>query len=371
MALYYSINFICLQSINNLLLLMVSSYYHSIPCKWIILLILFQFGLSSHTKGQMLTKEVNSFRVGDWVDKVRVEYHEQFDGNRYVWTIDKLEDNARQSDSYKLLKDTICCVRKGVRTYFSQDEHKIGILGYESNLFSVKYKNPEVYVRFPMSKGSVIDGNFAGEGTYCDKVWLRHIGTYHTEVLKNGCIVTELGDTIANVLLLATQRSNMVYYDSFQVNSGKSTRFKEIIYRWYAEGYRYPVMYSRKVYNDLFDEEKSEAPTYYYPLQYKEDISSLQGAEYIDKDRTGSGKSFSYRASMIGNVINVEYVLSFRTTVKGLLVDSKGCLYKTFSQSHDAGSYSFSMNCSGLPMGQYVLYLEANGEKYTQNFLID
>lgn len=351
---------------------METVYDHSISCKWIILLILFQFGLSSQTKGQMLTKEVNSFRIGDWVDKVQVEYHEQSDGNRYVWTIDKLEDNARQSDSYKLLKDTICCVRKGVRTYFSQDEHKIDILGYESNLFSVKYKQPEVYVRFPMSKGSVIDGNFAGEGTYCDKVWLRHIGTYHTEVLKNGCIVTELGDTIDNVLLLATQRDNLVFYDSLQVDSGKVTRFKEMIFRWYAEGYRYPVMYSRKVYHDLLDEEKSEAPTYYYPLQHKEVCSSLQDAESRDKDKGTLKENFSYHASMKGNVISVEYVSSCRTTVKGLLVDSKGCLCKMVSQTHESGnSYSFSINCSGLPMGQYILYIEANGEKYAENFLLD
>lgn len=70
-----------------------------------------------------------------------------------------------------------------------------------------------------------------------------------------------------------------------------------------------------------------------------------------------------------GKTIEVECYLTSRMTVKALLVDSKGCLCKSVSKNCDDGS-RFYVDCNSLPMGQYILYLEVNGKKYSKNFLI-
>lgn len=41
--------------------------------------------------GQSLSLLANSYRDGDWLDKVQVSFNEQVVGEKYVWTIAKGE----------------------------------------------------------------------------------------------------------------------------------------------------------------------------------------------------------------------------------------------------------------------------------------
>lgn len=78
--------------------------------------------------GQSLSLLANSYRDGDWLDKVQVSFNEQVVGEKYVWTIAKVKDKSLPPDSYRILNDTVCCTRRGVRTYFYQNAQNISII---------------------------------------------------------------------------------------------------------------------------------------------------------------------------------------------------------------------------------------------------
>jgi len=343
--------------------------YRPISCKWIFLFIAMFFSVYlEQVNGQSLSSQANSYRDGDWLDKVQVSYKEQVVGEKYVWSVTKVKDKAFRPDTYCIFNDTVCYTRQGVRTYFSQNALDVSILGYESNLFLVKYEEPEIYLHFPMAVGSVVNGNFSGSGMYCDKIQLRHTGSYHTEALKKGCLVTEDGDTINNVLLVYTKRSNHISLDSLQYS--QNSVFYEQVFRWYADGYRYPIMFRRSVsVNSKYDDNTTTSVTYLYPHQCKENLDVFGGKTIKKENANSLQEEFSYQAMLSGRTIEIECHLTSSMTVKALLVDSKGCLCKSVSKNCIDGS-CFYVDCNSLPMGQYVLYLEVNGKKYSKNFLI-
>lgn len=342
--------------------------YKPISCKWIFLFVsILLGGCLEQVNGQSLSSLSNSYRDGDWLDKVQVSFNEQVVGEKYVWTIAKVKDKSLPPDSYRILNDTVCCTRRGVRTYFYQNAQNISIIGYESNQFLIKYDKPEIYLHFPTVVGSFVDGDFSGCGMYCDKMRLWHTGSYHTEALKKGCLVTEEGDTIDNVLLLYTKKANHIKLDSLQCT--QSSVFYEQVFRWYADGYRYPIMYRRIVSVSPKEDAATTSVTYLYSHQCKENLSVFEEKGIIKENRSSSQGEFSYQAMLSGKTIEVECYLTSRMTVKALLVDSKGCLCKSVSKNCDDGS-RFYVDCNSLPMGQYILYLEVNGKKYSKNFLI-
>lgn len=93
--------------------------YKPISCKWIYLFIsILLGGCLEQVNGQSLSLLANSYRDGDWLDKVQVSFNEQVVGEKYVWTIAKVKDKSLPPDSYRILNDTVCCTRRGGKNIF-------------------------------------------------------------------------------------------------------------------------------------------------------------------------------------------------------------------------------------------------------------
>ena len=335
--------------------------------------LLMQFSFSgTNTQAQILTRELNAYIAGDWLDKNLASFQERANGDNYIWTVKSISKKDTQCEKYEAQNDTVCFKQQGKITYFLQDNQSIKILGYESCLYKIQYSNPEVYLSFPMMEGDSIEGDFSGEGTYCDKMQIAHSGHYRTTLEKTGNILLEPGDTIRHVHLVHTKRKNFVSLsDSLRLPSV----FYDDILRWYADGYRYPVMFCRVVSTKPTDD-ILEGKAYLYPLQNPENINGIDSyANTLNSADSKSGRArqpmYNYDAKLVGKIISVKYSLAQQATLKALLTDSKGCLYQTVVQSNKPGEdYSFHMNCSALPHGQYVLYINVNNQTQSQNFFI-
>ena len=60
--------------------------------------------------------------------------------------------------------------------------------------------------------------------------------------------------------------------------------------------------------------------------------------------------------------VTISYDLDASATVRCVLADSKGVVYRTAEQTNAAGTgYSLALSYSGLPHGQYVVYISAGG----------
>ena len=345
---------------------------HAIHCcnKGIPLLVFLLLVFCGKSQAQVLSYDSNSFLLGDWLDKTQVLLHEERDGSKYTWTIVSLDDSKNFVDRYVEDGDSLINICHGVRTYFSQSAQAIHVLGYEANQYKIHYSKPEIYLYFPFTHESVVEGDFEGSGIYCDRLPFMQKGHYVTSVEKQGRIVNELGDTIRHVMLLHTHKYNrLLSLDGEKCLSA----FGEDEYRWYAPGCRYPVMY-RKILSSTDASEDLDGMAEYLPMQVWTNVKT--GERLLETEDVGpvgsqSPVNFSYEASMVGSSIVVKYGLSQESHFKAILTDSKGCLYQSLVQSNPSGEgYTFKMNCAGFPYGQYVLYIYVDGQTFTKNFLI-
>ena len=171
--------------------------------------------------------------------------------------------------------------------------------GFENHTTLMSYDLPEAYLHFPMQYGDSIEGYFHGVGRYCDRLGMRHYGRYKTKAGGMGDLVVAEGDTLKNVICLHTERlmsaemmpiellDSLVAYTQDSIDQhmfADTTLIRMDICRWYAEGYRYPVLETRMRRDGGGEQVLSEA-TYYFPPSAQTTISNDPDNEEV---RAGS-----------------------------------------------------------------------------------
>lgn len=223
------------------------------------------------TSGQQIVQMNNCYRGSDVLEKRQVTFN-SFGMNdaKGVWSLEEAEvSEDTYDDEYTTETDTLMAVERANRTYYSQDRDAVNIIGTENYMEQISYDMPETWLRFPMQRGDSVCGYFNGTGKYCDRLFIRRFGTYLTKADAAGKLVLPEGDTLRNVIRLHTERyvgmvaapiDTMKYkIPAFTVDSivrrlaTDSVRMREDVYRWYAEGYRYPILEAKTV---IYGEEK-------------------------------------------------------------------------------------------------------------------
>ena len=67
-----------------------------------------------------------------------------------------------------------------------------------------------------------------------------------------------------------------------------------------------------------------------------------------------------------GNRVTVNYNSSHDTKVVALVANAQGYVYKRAEQQCEAGSGQFTIDCAGLRRGQYIIYINTDGDRYTE-----
>lgn len=302
-----------------------------------------------------------------------------------VWHVDK-------SDS---MQKMTAVVERGTRHTYRQQGDSLLISGYRSRLSEVIYDEQEVHLLLPMAAGDSIQGFFHGRGTYGDKVALRQYGKYRTKAVGVGTLLLPDSVSMDNVLKLHTERQvscrqypitlrdSLLPYTADSVSAGLLTDTAVYIVhtdRWYAPGYRYPIVERRSVLNGDGSTEISQ--TLYYPAgnqvadnpddeanaairalmadRYRQKETSLNS----DTDPDGSAAFLqNVRISVNGSTVSVSYDFLEDAAVTALVCNVSGIIFRQQSQTGRAGeSCQMTIRCGGLRKGQYVLYLNVNGQ---------
>lgn len=301
-----------------------------------------------------------------------------------VWHVDK-EDSLLQT----------LVIERGTRYTYCMKGDSLLISGYRSRLSEICYDEQEAYLLFPMTVGDSIQGIFHGRGTYGDKMAMRHYGDYKTKADAIGTILLPDNDSIQNVLKVHTDRTIASKYypitlldslapytaDSVIMLSKKDTVIiRASIDRWYAPGYRYPVLERRKIMIDNKDTEVSQ--TLYYPKEQQE-MDNLDDKENAmiralliqDGSDNNSKQPPANKAQQIQNIktivngttITISYDLLTDATVTALVCSTSGVVYRLQSQTGQTGDHcQMKILCNGLRRGQYVLYMNVNGQVTSQ-----
>lgn len=294
----------------------------------------------------------------------------------------------------------------GMNKYWLKGDSLL-LVGTESRLMHIDYAQPEVWLRFPMSLGDSIQGLFEGKGQYCERLFLRKIGRYTTKANALGSLIMENSDTLYSVLRIQTERititlaqplDNMLAtygtLDSIPLLGTDSIMglmttdaraVRTMIQRYYALGCRYPVLETFET--GIVGGGNSAVQTLAYyssPFSQESLASANRGVSSKSNNRQDNAssadnpdKSFSYSLDIdtSGKIVNVNCSISGNAEgsvpIKLLLCNPQGILYRQASGClHSGERGQLSMNYAGLRHGLYVLYIEAAGKQYSEEFSV-
>lgn len=360
-------------------------------------IISFAFCLTS--SGQQISQSTNHNRGGDILEKKQVVF-EGFglNGANSVWSLEEADISKKTYQTeYTTEHDTIMMLERGNRTYYIMESDAVRIIGLENAQEIISYDMPETWLKFPMYKGDSISGYFNGTGKYCDHLFLRRFGTYQTKADAVGKLVLPCGDTLRNVIRLHTERyvgTIATPIDTikrqipvFTVDSiinhlaNDTAKIREDIYRWYAEGYRYPVLESKVVSSR---NEKLSEEMFYCPPEMQEQLAfddenkQIRSRLSVD-DGNSSTKAteehdngspqfyYQYSKNEEGQSITINYTTTSHVKVSALLTNNQGVVYR---QASKVDGTPITLSYGGLPRGQYILYINASGEQYAEKFKV-
>ncbi len=353
-------------------------------------------------------------RVNDEVKKQQVEYVAvDSTGQGMVWDLSEAEFTKWEPTATYTAEDS----RKGVvigterntRYYYDSKPEALLLRGFENNLLKVEYDQPEVLLRMPLVYGDRYEGQFHGTSAYCEKVFSRTFGTYRVEVDGTGSMVLPLGDTLRHVsrvhstkltsarffpkvqrerMLKAVVDSIKFPVDSIRQGIAMDTLVIETnTYRWYAAGYRYPVL--EVIATGYKGEKPWTTEAFYCAPEDQQQLYDPENEEarklLADNESNGSGtengnspdkedgkKSVDdilqdLNVVVNNNTITVGYTLRQDATVTALVCDISGVVYRQQSQTGQTGDHcQMTILCDGLRRGQYVLYMNVNGQVTSQ-----
>ena len=136
---------------------------------------------------------------------------------------------------------------------------------------------------------------------------------------------------------------------------------------WYARGYRYPVLKS-------VEERISKEGTLLRTVRYSQRISPAEMALLEDPENEDIrlADSLAYAAANPlrnmhvannGSSATVSYDLATDAHVSMTLANSQGMVFWRYESDELAGNqYQHEVPLTGLPRGQYVIYINANGQ---------
>ena len=357
--------------------------------------------ISTTIHGQQINQSNNRYRGNDVLEKKQVTV-KGFDLNskRSVWNLEEAKfSEETYSAEYSTETDTLMAVERNNRTYFSRDRGAVSIIGSENFMELMSYDMPETWLQFPMQVGDSVAGFFNASGPYCERFFMRRYGTYKTKADVLGKLVLPQGDTLRNVIRLHTERyvgtitvpidTMLSRIPAFTVDSiishlaPDTAKVREDEYRWYAEGYRYPILEAKTL---SYCDSMLTAEMYYCPpemqrtLAYDEENEAIRArlAEEEQERLWGSGSEdpansrgnggFTYDLSQDDSSgrVNLKYSADHDVSIVALVANSQGYVYKRAEVDCPAGSGLIPLDCTGLRKGQYIIYINVDGERYAE-----
>lgn len=381
-------------------------------CNQIYFVIIF-LAFSNHISAQNIDG-CYSYRAGEKVSKQIVAYAAETEAAEdTVWDLSDLRDEdlthrVQYSEVYQ--KDRLIAgYEDGTNHYYEQSGDSLLLWGSENNLTKTEYDRPVLMLHTPLAYGSSHSGLFHGRESYCERAYSRVFGTWRLTVDGTGTLLLPEGDTLRNVsrvhlhevtvtrhyphimtgeeLKAYTDSIAVFTDDSIRAGLQDSTATVTDIYRWYAPGYRHPVLETVTktwpLHKTLLD------VAYYCPPSEQELLADEENEQIRDsllsaRERQGGGGGQDNGGgtdappsplsrcdvTVSGSVVTVTYDLTEDATVTGIVSTVSGMLLRQQSRHSDAGTgFQMDIDCGGLRHGQYVLYMNVNGQVtgYTVN----
>ncbi|MBQ2839286.1 MAG: T9SS type A sorting domain-containing protein [Muribaculaceae bacterium] len=307
--------------------------------------------VSSNANEYSLTKELNMPRNGD-----KPTYHVidfiSFNDTSNVWDYSATQiSDVAIVNKYSFYGDTLLSRFNGENTTYRIIEDSLLCANVASQGKLLNFNRAELIKKFPMVANSTYGEHFYSEGTIDHNRYLRQSGISTTHVKKGKLIIPD-GDSLQNVLLVKNIRYgstiiNRDYSNSFCLSNDSSIistdsimwhlandsiTFCQEINQWYARGYRYPIIETRKVKSFYYNNPIDSISIAYYcsPYSQAHDLASDPLNEELRLD-----DATNVFQSNFGDIANTKSLNSFSNN--------------SFSPNNDenfASSLAYDENCN-------------------------
>ena len=387
-----------------------------------ILFFFIQFVVFNVIAQPVLEKSYNMFRSGDKLTKQQMEFKKPGEaGADQYWDFSQLKTiNENYQVSYLDYLDSLVVDREQRTLYkYSLKGDSLLFVGFENPVTIINHLKPELHLVFPVRYEDHHQDYYYGTGNYGGQLDVTLSGKFSSHADAYGTIVLPGGDTLRNVFRVHYTKKQLEkklpHYsfsvpdsifstDSIEYRLATDTLWTQTdTYRWYAEGYRYPVF--ETIENTLYLHQQphfQSATSFYYPPheQYygldndsdnsdkRERIASDEENNQTGKDkskRRNSGSNGSadtglqpgqedltYNISQNSNKdqVTVEYTLNEDAEVSIILFDMQGRQLSSSAKMKQAkGSYLETVSIHKYQGKEFLLRIVVNEKVYGEKII--
>ena len=222
---------------------------------------------------------------------------------------------------------------------FSQDKEHLLLKHLQTPLLNIDFGNSFEYLKFPFPLNDSLTCQIEGKGTYCSKNKLVLSGTCCTKAMAKGKLIMPYNDSLNNTLLI--QRNIVANIEASFKKGERKVLEQSFAYAANVEGMSH-----------LEDE------------QNKELKDKMRGISLESNTKQGD---ISYKVSVNGKKVCLSYSLVSDAQLRFLICNTSGMVFKSASLQRQAGNdYRQDFDCSGLPLGEYVLYIHVNDKAFSE-----
>ena len=333
--------------------------------------------LWSQTK---MTASSNMPRYGDTVCKRHIEYFAPgAEGQGMTWDFRDIKSHDKKHDQ-QFYRDSDSTMLYGLESDIVQKyvfhNDSLQTTGYENRLQTMNYQHPITLLSFPCSYGDHSRQEYHGLGAYCQKYVLETSGTMESDIDALGTILLNDEDTLHQVLRLhQVYSADIAQYlpeDTLPTMENNKRRVEDR-YQWYARGYRYPVFETVcvTIYNDgvpVTCQKRAYCTLPSDQILLEDSINKrILYEDSLEHLRAEEPPIIRYLVSVEPTDITIHYSLDSDASINVIVCDRMGVVYRRSSSSDSAGSSGvIRINRNGLKSGIYVLYINVNGQIFSE-----
>lgn len=296
----------------------------------------------------------NMIRSGDKLIKQTVESTNPGQaGEDIIWDFSRQKiTNKEHYLSYIEYQDSIIIGYEN-RTYYKYRSinDTLYMTGYSTPTQFTSYIAPICHLPFPFSYKDSVSFSLNGIGRYCDRIDLQIHGNETLQADAWGTIILPSNDTLHHALRLHSERRianrasphNIISAelpppipsDSITIYTEKDSMQTHITtYRWYADGYRYPVFETKESTSYLYGKKIYHHSTAYLYSPDKQAILSedldnparlaATDTKSLQKNRVSQDALSDYHIYQQKNHLIIEYRLNRPADCSFLLFDYTG-----------------------------------------------
>lgn len=188
-----------------------------------------------------ISSEANSFRAGDKLCKVEVDYVAPGDGGpNEVWPLGRITKKSKDFlQTIASARDTIAIFERGRIQHYLIHGDTLVDKGEQSRRAYCVYSQERPMLRYPFQYGDSLSGSFFGQGRE-ENINTSRSGFGYSVADGMGTL-TDGEDSIPHITRIHFFDD---YTDTYYAGDTINIQFQCDRYIWYCAGYRYPIMES-------------------------------------------------------------------------------------------------------------------------------